>query len=283
MPAAARDPVETIAPSPVTFPAASPTVRSLSFEDLAVDYDARFGRASAREQLLADILKPYLHREHPVIDIGTGTGNLAYQLQAKGFVVTGVDLSPRMARIAARRLCSRVVLADAFDLPFRNASAAQLCSIWLTHVVGNPVRVFLEAKRVLRPGGRYVVLPVGVPEAGGDEISDIIESMNDQLSRSGEARLGLAWRTTGENLLLAEAAGFHAAHVGPPAYFSYYQSPMEAAAAVEARLFGSLLRVCGREWHSIVEPTIARLRNLPSPYAPRRRRSGVQAVIELEA
>lgn len=52
-----------------------------------------------------------------VLDLGTGTGNLAAALTARGHRVTGIDFSERsLAR--ARRTCPgvRLVLADLFDL-----------------------------------------------------------------------------------------------------------------------------------------------------------------------
>ncbi len=107
-----------------------------------------------------------------VLDLATGTGDLAL-LAAKRIPdaeITGVDLSPDMLRIAAkkiekRNLAGRIALlegrAEALPLPDAAYDAA---------TVGFGVRNFAdiskgmqEIARVLRPGGKVFVLEFAMP------------------------------------------------------------------------------------------------------------------------
>ena len=97
-----------------------------------------------------------------VLEIGVGTGrNLAYypaQVQ-----LVGVDLSPAMLAIARRRaqqLGRPVDLrpADAEHLPFADASFDTMLATLVLCSVPDERRAIAEAARVLRPGGRLVLV-----------------------------------------------------------------------------------------------------------------------------
>jgi ubiquinone/menaquinone biosynthesis C-methylase UbiE len=88
-----------------------------------------------------------------ILDNGCGTGHLAEALP--GARIVGVDLSPRMAEIARKRL-SEVFVASAESLPFpENHFDAVLCRSLLHHLP-HPEAAVAEASRVLKPGGRVL-------------------------------------------------------------------------------------------------------------------------------
>jgi ubiquinone/menaquinone biosynthesis C-methylase UbiE len=101
-----------------------------------------------------------------VLDIGCGTGDVVRAMRklvgAQG-AATGVDLSERMldealVRDQASILRSRFLVADAQDLPFPDRSFdACRASRLLVHVA-NAELALQEAIRVIRPGGRLVVI-----------------------------------------------------------------------------------------------------------------------------
>ena len=99
-----------------------------------------------------------------LVDIGTGTGALLPLLAATGAVVTAVDASEAMLT-RARNLCEREGLsgisfetADVQDLPFANDHFdAVYCSMVLHHVA-RPAKALKEMVRVVKPGGRVVVI-----------------------------------------------------------------------------------------------------------------------------
>ena len=107
-----------------------------------------------------------------VIDLGTGTGDLALMLERTAppdINVIGADFSISMLRSARRRSTREgaslnLTAADAVDLPFaRNSVDALVTAFTLRNVpdLGGALR---SAARVLRPKGRLVILdmtPVG--------------------------------------------------------------------------------------------------------------------------
>jgi ubiquinone/menaquinone biosynthesis C-methylase UbiE len=97
------------------------------------------------------------------LDLGCGTGRAIPQLVEAGWTVTGVDISNDqlvLARQHAGHLAEDFLLADAQRLPFEHGSFDAVLSI-LTHTdFDEPQLAFSEARRVLRPGGRFVYLGV---------------------------------------------------------------------------------------------------------------------------
>jgi ubiquinone/menaquinone biosynthesis C-methylase UbiE len=121
-----------------------------------------------------------------VIDIGCGPGYLAAEMAAAvgsdGFV-RGVDPSPHMLAIAARRGASvELAQGDALSLPADEASFDAAVSTQVYEYVPDIAAALAEARRVLRPGGRLVVLDT-------DWDSIVWRSSDDERM----ARVLLAW------------------------------------------------------------------------------------------
>jgi SAM-dependent methyltransferase len=90
-----------------------------------------------------------------LVDVGCGTGAYASALAGLGWTVTGVDVSGDMVR-RARARGVEVVLADATDLPFADASFDAAVSLWTHTDVGDLAAMLDELARVLRPGAPFV-------------------------------------------------------------------------------------------------------------------------------
>jgi ubiquinone/menaquinone biosynthesis C-methylase UbiE len=99
-------------------------------------------------------LKPGLK----VLDLCCGQGNVSEALIDRGCWVTGVDFSPVMLDFArARAPSATFIKADAQQLPFGDAEFDTVVSnLGVCHVPDQP-RALLEARRVLRPGGRFAM------------------------------------------------------------------------------------------------------------------------------
>ncbi len=86
-----------------------------------------------------------------LLDIGCGTGLLAFELHRRGFSVTGVDVSPSMLGVAAGRGRGRGValVRGALPLPFAPASFdAAILSLVLHESEDEPCALLAEALRV---------------------------------------------------------------------------------------------------------------------------------------
>ena len=97
------------------------------------------------------------------LDAGCGTGFLAFELAARGHQVTGVDFAPAMLAEARRKAveCSvsiRFEQADAEQLPFTSGSFDLAMSRHLLWTLAHPEAAIDEWMRVLRPGGRLVIV-----------------------------------------------------------------------------------------------------------------------------
>ncbi|MDJ0343122.1 class I SAM-dependent methyltransferase [Streptomyces sp. H10-C2] len=108
-----------------------------------------------------------------VLDLGCGTGSLTLLAARQGHRVTAVDLSPRMVEQARRKLDgtgARVLEGDAAEPP---VEAGQFDVVLVRHVLWtlrDPAEVLRHWARLLRPGGRMVLIegrwgdisPVGI-------------------------------------------------------------------------------------------------------------------------
>lgn len=95
-----------------------------------------------------------------VLDVGTGTGNLARVLQRNGARVTAVEPSAEMRRVAGAKLPGVAVLNGQFlDLPVPTESQDAVVSTYAFHHLtdGEKLRGAREMLRVLKSGGRIVL------------------------------------------------------------------------------------------------------------------------------
>jgi demethylmenaquinone methyltransferase/2-methoxy-6-polyprenyl-1,4-benzoquinol methylase len=97
-----------------------------------------------------------------VVDLACGTGDLAALAARRGGRVLGIDFARAMLA-QARGRGAILVQADAGALPLRDGHAdAVTCGFALRNVT-SIAQVLAEAARVLRPGGRLVLLEIAEP------------------------------------------------------------------------------------------------------------------------
>lgn len=106
-----------------------------------------------------------------VLDVATGTGDLAFLLASRGFQVTGVDLSPQMLAIATckaadRKMMGRIAFqeADALHLPFADGSFDAVTVAFGVRNFEDMEAGLAEIHRVLSGDGRLVVLEFSAPQ-----------------------------------------------------------------------------------------------------------------------
>ena len=129
---------------------------------LGRDAGARTCPAPAVEAALLALVPE--HDAGRLLDIGTGTGRVLELLAPRVSQGVGVDASKAMLALARSRLaraglghCS-VRLADMYRLPLAEASFDIAVMQMVLHYAEDPPGVLAEAARVLRPGGRLIVI-----------------------------------------------------------------------------------------------------------------------------
>lgn len=103
------------------------------------------------------------HRDRDVLEIGAGIGTDLAQFASHGARVTDYDLSAGHLALAQenfrlRGLDGRFVHGDAETLPFEDASFDLVYSNGVIHHTPNTQQVVDEIFRVLRPGGRAIIM-----------------------------------------------------------------------------------------------------------------------------
>jgi ubiquinone/menaquinone biosynthesis C-methylase UbiE/DNA-binding transcriptional ArsR family regulator len=132
----------------------------------------------------AAALLALLPRDLVVADLGCGTGPLIAELAPYAKQVIGIDSSADMLRAARKRLGNQPNIdlrkGDLLDLPIEPTSCdAALLVLALTYVT-EPAKVIAEAVRVLKPGGRLVIV-------------DLLPHDRDDFRRqTGQVSLGLS-------------------------------------------------------------------------------------------
>ena len=109
-----------------------------------------------------------------LIDICTGTGDVALEAAGRASRVVGVDFAARMLVLALRKVRHaaaerRIALlrGDAMRLPVADSSADAVTVAFGIRNVQRPEIGCAEMARVLRPGGRLAILEFGMPRIPG--------------------------------------------------------------------------------------------------------------------
>jgi ubiquinone/menaquinone biosynthesis C-methylase UbiE len=130
----------------------------------AGDYDA-MDHSTVNRLFVEDFLALW-SGENPILDVGTGTGQIPIELcrQAATAQVVGIDLAWHMLALGnenVRRagLANRLRLerCDAKQLPYPSASFAAVISNSIVHHIPEPAAVLVEMLRVLKPCGTLLV------------------------------------------------------------------------------------------------------------------------------
>lgn len=144
------------------------------FDDIAVKYD-RFNHISsfgADRSWRRKAVRAIADSDHPiqVLDVATGTADFAIAVSRKavqGSQITGIDLSDRMLEVGRRKcqgLPIELEVGDAENLRFTDGSFDRVCVAFGVRNFENLMQGLKEMLRVLRPGGKLVILELSYPK-----------------------------------------------------------------------------------------------------------------------
>lgn len=144
-------------------------------DDLVARLDAADRLPGAAE--LRSLSYDLLGAGRTVVDVGCGAGRAVAELAHRGTRAVGVDPSERMLAVArARWPESDFRLAGAYELPLAASSMDGYRADKVFHELAEPERALAEARRVLVPGGRIVLV-------GQDWDTFVIDSDDAALTR----------------------------------------------------------------------------------------------------
>ena len=236
------------------------------FDDLAENYDRTRGGESRGEEYAADLDALLPPDEGPILEVGVGTGVVALGLAKRGRPVVGLDISLPMLRRARDRLGGRVVASDALLMAIAGSSVAHAVSVWVVHSVGDPVRLFEEVARVIRPGGLYLVCTTqrAAPDDDQGRILEEMAARVDVLRRAPRPR-----RVTSEEVeMWAAAAGFEGTRLERER--SWWSRPAEEIEAIRLRQWPAMRELDETSIEEATRPALDTLRALPDEPVVRR-------------
>ena len=156
----------------------SPEARAARVNDL-------FAAVAPRYDLINDLQSLGLHRwwKHRLVqragvgpgtralDVCCGTGDVAFALARAGADTTGIDFSAAMLDVARRRAGRgpagqrlQFLQGDALHLPFEDASFDRVTISYGLRNLADLLGGLRELRRVLKPGGRLLILDFGKPD-----------------------------------------------------------------------------------------------------------------------
>jgi demethylmenaquinone methyltransferase / 2-methoxy-6-polyprenyl-1,4-benzoquinol methylase len=99
-----------------------------------------------------------------VLDVATGTGDLAIELARRGCEVVGTDFSDEMLELARKKAPElRWEHANALELPYGDGEFDAATVGFGARNFSDLERGLAEMARVVRPGGRVVILEITTP------------------------------------------------------------------------------------------------------------------------
>jgi SAM-dependent methyltransferase len=115
-----------------------------------------------------------------VLDVATGSGNVAIVCAGRGVQVTGLDLTPELIEVARRRAATANLQCewlegDAEQLPFADDSFDRVLSAFGAMFAPRHEQAAAELVRVCRPGG-IVAAAAWTPEGGNGQMFKTVAS-----------------------------------------------------------------------------------------------------------
>jgi len=109
-------------------------------------------------------------RQPRILDLGCGGGHVSFAMAPQAAEVIAYDLSPDMLQVVAAAATERGLnnivtqQGSADHLPFADESFDLVCTRYSAHHWRNLPQALQEAARVLKRGGKFIMIDTGAPE-----------------------------------------------------------------------------------------------------------------------
>ena len=144
---------------------------SVSFDQASEYYDATRGYPPGVEEHIADALVSAAEATPTTrfLELGIGTGRIAFPLLQRGYKYAGIDLSDAMMDQLRKKITAFAAahpehaplqvdlqVGDSTHLPYPDACVDVVLTVHVLHLIPNWQMAIDEALRVLTPGGVYL-------------------------------------------------------------------------------------------------------------------------------
>ncbi|HKQ05049.1 MAG TPA: methyltransferase domain-containing protein [Blastocatellia bacterium] len=131
------------------------------FNDKAASWPAKYednGPLRHRLHAVGQLITQRLSRPAAILDLGCGTGNLAFHLSRQGYDVTACDIAEQMIEEGQRAFAGAPIRwlrlsANWQRLPLTSAAFEAVVATSVFEYLHDPDAVLGECNRVLKPGG----------------------------------------------------------------------------------------------------------------------------------
>ena len=187
--------------------------RSKAYFDGVVSEWDRIKRNYIQDALPFLVAANLVRPEGVAVDVGAGTGEVLLALARTGAKVIGVDNSEKMLAVCRQRAedagLKNVELraGDAEALPLADEECDTALSSMLLHHLGDPARGVAELARVVRPGGKVVIIDLAKHdhEWAREIMADVWLGFTEQQIRQWLSRAGLVDVTCSSSAIASPA------------------------------------------------------------------------------
>ena len=137
-----------------------------NFKENVLSYfnELAYKRYNIYYQYLLTIAEFQYHKGEKVLEIGLGVGTDIVSYAKNGSIVSGIDLTENAIEITKKHLeafnlkADKLLVADAENLPFDENYFDLVYSFGVLHHTPNTDKAVEEALRVLKPGGKFIIM-----------------------------------------------------------------------------------------------------------------------------
>ena len=117
------------------------------------------------------VKKASISKQHIVLDVATGTGDVAFNMASKAKHVTGLDIASEMIKIANQKNNKKkfnninFLVGDGEKLPFDDKSFDIITIAFGFRNISNQEKALQEFNRVLKSNGKLLILEFSQPKS----------------------------------------------------------------------------------------------------------------------